>query len=933
LPGGFTKSGHPLLMFPDNYRFHEVLESDLHLLLKYYISVVPRAEQMPGFAIVIDRRNGTWQEIQGVFSKIISLFPARIKEVFLLYKYPAGKPVLGQLVDDYLLDFDIFHVSHVTELLHYIDAKYLSNEMGGSNPTDVDTWLNVQQHVDSFTISSTKIAKRLATFVKILNQEDISQHKNKDKIQEVAEKNRSCYRRLRTELEDLTEQGVFMLGKFQEEGANVMQKLAVQMLCYQLDNTWQYFTRTFKMQDHLYVQYVELNVFQNEFRDLSNKFNENEKIILRLEMSGSCLEEVNAELDKLDSVMEALSVDALKAKKLAKAGHQLIAEHAFARDCLEPKCYELKMMCKRQEVLFLERRSALLKFLDLFDGLENVTKWCTTVTQHLNRDQDMDQGDQDVLSQIRQIDYLLSKSRDLKIKSRVDFEEDFDDIKDLISPKTLFMVDDKLNLIAEVKQEVIDRREMLREKASKDPNVSTACENSDDLAVRREKILEELLSTEEKYVDDLHSVLAGYRDRLESSSIGLKSLAMFGNMEDIYVFHSQCLLPELERCGANTQMIAKIFIDYSDDLNRLYCRYCQNMENARSAVSEVGENNPLILNCQKELGHQLPLSSYLLKPVQRLTKYQLLLKDLSDSSLNALCGRFELEESFESMLSVIKAVNDSLHQVNIRGLPKVLHPLGSLICQESFSVLTENKSQSQILFRNSKQRRHVLLYENHLIFCKQLTEKGATSYQFKFSLTVANLGMSSIIKGEEKKMEIWLSGQPDIYSLEGKTAKAKDDFAVELRKMILKEKENTNNRFARMSHSAVYNESMSTTSGSESARSRRSAFSRSKSLDQEGNKNSYRSRSLDMCHEKSSSEAELVEDDSTSFPKYHVLADYMALTGRELNLQEGESVQLIKIGCAGWWYVRLMAYPFSEGWAPSTYLEKLPVRNKTLDRR
>jgi len=319
LPGGFTKSGHPLLMFPDNYRFHEVLESDLHLLLKYYISVVPRAEQMPGFAIVIDRRNGTWQEIQGVFSKIISLFPARIKEVFLLYKYPAGKPVLGQLVDDYLLDFDIFHVSHVTELLHYIDAKYLSNEMGGSNPTDVDTWLNVQQHVDSFTISSTKIAKRLATFVKILNQEDISQHKNKDKIQEVAEKNRSCYRRLRTELEDLTEQGVFMLGKFQEEGANVMQKLAVQMLCYQLDNTWQYFTRTFKMQDHLYVQYVELNVFQNEFRDLSNKFNENEKIILRLEMSGSCLEEVNAELDKLDSVMEALSVDALKAKKIGKS--------------------------------------------------------------------------------------------------------------------------------------------------------------------------------------------------------------------------------------------------------------------------------------------------------------------------------------------------------------------------------------------------------------------------------------------------------------------------------------------------------------------------------------------------------------------------------------------------------------------------------------
>ena len=29
----------------------------------------------------------------------------------------------------------------------------------------------------------------------------------------------------------------------------------------------------------------------------------------------------------------------------------------------------------------------------------------------------------------------------------------------------------------------------------------------------------------------------------------------------------------------------------------------------------------------------------------------------------------------------------------------------------------------------------------------------------------------------------------------------------------------------------------------------------------------------------------------------------MALTGRELNLQEGEAVELIKIGCAGWWWV------------------------------
>ena len=36
--------------------------------------------------------------------------------------------------------------------------------------------------------------------------------------------------------------------QFEEDKGTMMQKLSVQMLCYQLDTTWQFFTRTFKMQ-------------------------------------------------------------------------------------------------------------------------------------------------------------------------------------------------------------------------------------------------------------------------------------------------------------------------------------------------------------------------------------------------------------------------------------------------------------------------------------------------------------------------------------------------------------------------------------------------------------------------------------------------------------------------------------------------------------
>ena len=50
-----------------------------------------------------------------------------------------------------------------------------------------------------------------------------------------------------------------MLAKFEEEGVNMMQRLAVQMLCYQLDSTWQYFTTTFK------IQVRELIIYSNLF--------------------------------------------------------------------------------------------------------------------------------------------------------------------------------------------------------------------------------------------------------------------------------------------------------------------------------------------------------------------------------------------------------------------------------------------------------------------------------------------------------------------------------------------------------------------------------------------------------------------------------------------------------------------------------------------
>lgn len=73
-----------------------------------------------------------------------------------------------------------------------------------------------------------------------------------------------------------------------------------------------------------------------------------------------------------------------------------------------------------------------------------------------------------------------------------------------------------------------------------------------------------------------------------------------------------------------------------------------------------------LATCQQRLGHKLPLAAYLLKPVQRITKYQLLLKDLLKYSDEPSCCT-ELQEALDCMLVVLKCVNDSMHQTAITG--------------------------------------------------------------------------------------------------------------------------------------------------------------------------------------------------------------------------------------------------------------------------
>ncbi len=182
VPSGFTKLGHPILYFPEtdgsgssDNNLLSMSESDLHLLFKYFLAVVPRAEQASGFALIIDRRLSDFgSNVRGTFQKIVTLFPARIREVYLLHGGPASglakDLIVNQLVDEFLLDFDVFHLAECGELMHHVDTKFIPTELGGLLLNDVEAWLLLQEHVETFSFSARRIARRLAQFVGVLNQ-------------------------------------------------------------------------------------------------------------------------------------------------------------------------------------------------------------------------------------------------------------------------------------------------------------------------------------------------------------------------------------------------------------------------------------------------------------------------------------------------------------------------------------------------------------------------------------------------------------------------------------------------------------------------------------------------------------------------------------------------------------------------------------------
>ncbi|KJH46012.1 RhoGEF domain protein [Dictyocaulus viviparus] len=166
-------------------------------------------------------------------------------------------------------------------------------------------------------------------------------------------------------------------------------------------------------------------------------------------------------------------------------------------------------------------------------------------------------------------------------------------------------------------------------------------------------VIAELLSTEGNYVAELESVVEHYvepfnlLDFRNDTPAHARSDLLFGNLRELLLFHSRYLLPELLANENSSAGICRVFIQHA---NRQ--------------------------DCQRRAGHPLPLEAYLLKPVQRITKYQLLLRELERHCRPEV--RREVTAALSTMLELLAQINTAIHKLHISGFNGDLRLLGPL---------------------------------------------------------------------------------------------------------------------------------------------------------------------------------------------------------------------------------------------------------------
>ncbi|CAF1141677.1 unnamed protein product, partial [Adineta steineri] len=269
---------------------------------------------------------------------------------------------------------------------------------------------------------------------------------------------------------------------------------------------------------------------------------------------------------------------------------------------------------------------------------------------------------------------------------------------------------------------------------------------------RRHNIIE-LIETEKEYVKDLALIVEGYMNILENdkeikkpTGLSGRERVVFGNVQRIYEFHRDTFLPQLEGCIENPNILGRLFTT-----NRFnpYVRYCENKPRSEYIVSEYHD---YFEEVRKKLGQKLLVSDLLIKPVQRIMRYQLLLKEILKSTERMGDESRAIRSALQVMIEVPQQANDMMNVGRIKDLPTNVHQLGELKLQDMLSVSEPMSSKDTKDAEKKLKERRVFLFQQSMIFCDEIPAKdkySSPNYIYKCELKINKLQHKEFKRNKE----------------------------------------------------------------------------------------------------------------------------------------------------------------------------------------
>ncbi|NXX00318.1 PKHG1 protein, partial [Larus smithsonianus] len=323
--------------------------------------------------------------------------------------------------------------------------------------------------------------------------------------------------------------------------------------------------------------------------------------------------------------------------------------------------------------------------------------------------------------------------------------------------------------------------------ASKNCTMSLVTETTSPKLLYVDRVVQEILETERMYVQDLKSIVKDYLDCITDQtklSLGTEERsALFGNIRDIYRFNSE-LLQDLENCENDPVAIADCFVSKSEDFH-IYTQYCTNYPRSVAALTECMRNKTLakfFRERQEALQHSLPLGSYLLKPVQRILKYHLLLHEIENHLDKDTEGYDVVLDAIDTMQRVAWHINDMKrkheHAVRLQEIQSLLTnwkgpdltSYGELVLEGTFRI------------QRAKNERTLFLFDKLLL----ITKKRDEMFVYKAHILCGNLMLVEVIPKEPLSFSVFHYKNPKMqHTVQAKSQQDKRLWILHLKRLIL----------------------------------------------------------------------------------------------------------------------------------------------------